>query len=322
MGHAILHAFLDSLKVFPFLILLYIIIEVIEEKVSTSKQFVKYTNGKYATMVGAGLGLIPQCGFSVVASDLYAKRYIKMGTLLAIFIATSDEALPIILSNPEKAYLIFPVLVVKFVYALLVGYGVDFVTNLIYKKKTVVEIVPPNDHSHVSDADKHNHADHSHEKEKHEKEHVDEISGCCGHNVEGKRNTWKKFLLHPLIHSLKIFAYIFIVNAVLEILIYYLGEQAIVNFMQSVTYLQPLIVPLVGLIPNCASSVLITQLLMINGITFGSAVAGLCVNAGIGLAVLFKQNKNIKQNLSVLGILYFSSVALGYVITFIETLII
>lgn len=311
MGHALLHALLDSLKVFPFLILLYIIIEVVEEKVSTSKHFVKYTNGKYATVVGAGLGLIPQCGFSVVASDLYSKRYIKMGTMLAIFIATSDEALPIILSNPEKAYLIFPLLAIKFVCALIVGYGVDFVANLIYKKKTVVEIVPPAEHEH-------NH-DHEHE---HEDTHEDEISGCCGHNVEGKRNTLKKFFVHPLIHSLKIFVYIFIVNAVLEVLIHYLGEEAIVNFMQSVTYLQPLIVPLVGLIPNCASSVLITQLLIIDGITFGSAVAGLCVNAGIGLAVLFKQNKNIKQNLSVLAILYLSSVALGYIITLIETLII
>ncbi|MBQ2864147.1 MAG: arsenic efflux protein [Clostridia bacterium] len=309
MGHALLHALLDSLKVFPFLILLYIIIEVVEEKVSTSKHFVKYTNGKYATVVGAGLGLIPQCGFSVVASDLYSKRYIKMGTMLAIFIATSDEALPIILSNPEKAYLIFPMLAIKFVYALIVGYGVDFVANLIYKKKTVVEIVPPAEHEH----------EHEHE---HEDTHEDEISGCCGHNVEGKRNTLKKFFVHPLIHSLKIFVYIFIVNAVLEVLIHYLGEEAIVNFMQSVTYLQPLIVPLVGLIPNCASSVLITQLLIIDGITFGSAVAGLCVNAGIGLAVLFKQNKNIKQNLSVLAILYLSSVALGYIITLIETLII
>jgi hypothetical protein len=129
-------------------------------------------------------------------------------------------------------------------------------------------------------------------------------------------------LLHPLIHSLKILVYIFVVNATLEVLIHFLGENAIVNFMKNVTFLQPLIVPLVGLIPNCASSVLITQLLMLNGITLGSAIAGLCVNAGIGLAVLFKQNKNIKQNLTVLGVLYFSSVALGYVITLIETLIV
>ncbi len=306
MGHALLHALLDSLKVLPFLFLLYIAIEVIEEKVSTSKQFNKYTNGKYATVVGAGLGLIPQCGFSVVASDLYAKRYIKMGTLLAIFIATSDEAVPIILSNPEKAYLIFPILLIKFIFAIIVGYSIDLILNAIYRKKTIVEIVTPDDH--------HDHDDHD-DHEEHE------ISGCCGHDIEGQRNTWKKFLLHPLIHSLKILVYIFVVNATLEVLIHFLGEDAIVNFMKNVTFLQPLIVPLVGLIPNCASSVLITQLLMLNGITLGSAIAGLCVNAGIGLAVLFKQNKNIKQNLTVLGVLYFSSVALGYIITLIETLI-
>lgn len=300
MWDVLLDAFLDSLKVFPFLIILYIIIELVEEKVSTSNKFLKYTNGKFATAVGAGLGLIPQCGFSVVASDLYSKRYIKMGTLLAIFIATSDEAVPIILSNPSKAYIIFPLLGIKFVFALIVGYGVDFVAHLIYKKKTIVEIVPPD-----TDVKRDEH-----------------LSGCCGHHVEEERNTLKKFFIHPLIHSLKIFAYIFVVNFLLGTIIFYVGEESVVSFMQSVTYLQPLIVPLVGLIPNCASSVLITQLLLLDGITFGSAVAGLCVNAGIGLAVLFKQNKNIKQNLTIVGILYVASVLLGYAITGIEMLIV
>ena len=133
MWEVLLDAVLDSVKLFPFLILLYIIIEIAEEKISTSKQFVKYTNGKYATVVGAGLGLVPQCGFSVVASDLYSRKYIRMGTLLAIFIATSDEAIPIILSNPDKAYLIFPILAIKFVFALVVGYGVDAVYSWICK---------------------------------------------------------------------------------------------------------------------------------------------------------------------------------------------
>lgn len=308
MIEALLEAFLDSLKVFPFLILLYVIIEIAEEKVSTSKQFVKYTNGKYATVVGAGLGLIPQCGFSVVASDLYSKRYIKMGTMLAIFIATSDEAIPIILSNPSQSYLIFPILAIKFVYALIIGYGVDLITTWIYKKRTIIEVVTPD---HVSHPDHH---DHDHDDEEHE--HKEElISGCCGHEVNEKRNNLKRFFVHPLIHSLKILAYIFIVNAVLNVLIHYLGEEAITNFMQSVSWLQPLIVPLIGLIPNCASSVLITQLLMLNSISLGAAVAGLCVNAGIGLAVLFKQNKNIKQNIAVVSILYLSSVILGYLIT-------
>lgn len=295
MWNVLLDALLDSLKVFPFLILLYVVIEILEEKVSTSKQFLKYTNGKYATLMGAGLGLIPQCGFSVVASDLYAKKYIKMGTMLAIFIATSDEAIPIILSNPTKAYLIFPLLGVKFVYAILVGYVVDWIYGVICRKRTVVEIVPP------------------------ETEVADEnISGCCGHHVEEHRDTFKKFFLHPLIHSLKIFLYIFVVNLALGSLIYYIGEDRVVAFMQNVTYLQPLLVPLVGLIPNCASSVLITQMLILKGITFGSAVAGLCCNAGIGLAVLFKENKNVKQNILVISILYLSSVLLGYIVTLIE----
>lgn len=295
MWNVLLDALLDSLKVFPFLILLYVVIEILEEKVSTSKQFLKYTNGKYATLMGAGLGLIPQCGFSVVASDLYAKRYIKMGTMLAIFIATSDEAIPIILSNPTKAYLIFPLLGVKFVYAILVGYVVDWIYGVICRKRTVVEIVPPE--SGIAD---------------------ENISGCCGHHVEEHRDTFKKFFLHPLIHSLKIFLYIFVVNLALGSLIYYIGEDRVVAFMQNVTYLQPLLVPLVGLIPNCASSVLITQMLILKGITFGSAVAGLCCNAGIGLAVLFKENKNIKQNILVISILYLSSVLLGYIVTLIE----
>lgn len=295
MWNVLLDALLDSLKVFPFLILLYVVIEILEEKVSTSKQFLKYTNGKYATLMGAGLGLIPQCGFSVVASDLYAKKYIKMGTMLAIFIATSDEAIPIILSNPTKAYLIFPLLGVKFVYAILVGYVVDWIYGVICRKRTVVEIVPPE--SEIAD---------------------ENISGCCGHHVEEHRDTFKKFFLHPLIHSLKIFLYIFVVNLALGSLIYYIGEDRVVAFMQNVTYLQPLLVPLVGLIPNCASSVLITQMLILKGITFGSAVAGLCCNAGIGLAVLFKENKNVKQNILVISILYLSSVLLGYIVTLIE----
>lgn len=300
MLEVLLHAFLDSIKVFPFLILLYIIIELVEERISTSKQFVKYTNGKYATMVGAGLGLIPQCGFSVVASDLYSRKYIRMGTLLAIFIATSDEAIPIILSNPDKAHLIFPILAVKFVFALVVGYSVDLIYNIICKHKTIVEIVPPTDDEVI---------------------HDHEVSGCCGHEVAEERSTLKKFFLHPLIHSLKILLYIFIVNFVLSAIIHWVGEDAVVNFMQSVKFLQPLIVPLVGLIPNCASSVLITQLLLLNSITMGSAIAGLCVNAGIGLAVLFKQNKSIKENMAVVGILYGSSVVLGYIITLIEMVI-
>ncbi len=325
MWDVVLDAVLDSLKVFPFLLLLYIIIEVVEEKISTGTKFFKYTQGKYATLVGAGLGLIPQCGFSVVASDLYARRYIKVGTLLAIFIATSDEAVPIILSNPTKAYVIFPILAIKFVFALVVGYGADLILTKYYKSNPLVK-------GTLKDISAKNH-NHEHDKE-HKQEHKNnanfelsetknenviteaelEVDGCCGHNIEGKRSTLKQFFLHPLVHSLKVFAYILAINLIMGFVIHFVGEQNVVNFMQSIVWLQPLLVAIVGLIPNCASSVLITQLYLINGISFGATISGLCVNAGIALMVLFKENKNVKHNLFIVGSLLLASVILGYAI--------
>ena len=325
MWDVVLDAVLDSLKVFPFLLLLYIIIEVVEEKISTGTKFFKYTQGKYATLVGAGLGLIPQCGFSVVASDLYARRYIKVGTLLAIFIATSDEAVPIILSNPTKAYVIFPILAIKFVFALVVGYGADLILTKYYQSHPLIK-------GTLKDISAKNH-NHEHDKE-HKQEHKNnanfelsetknenviteaelEVDGCCGHNIEGKRSTLKQFFLHPLVHSLKVFAYILAINLIMGFVIHFVGEQNVVNFMQSIVWLQPLLVAIVGLIPNCASSVLITQLYLINGISFGATISGLCVNAGIALMVLFKENKNVKHNLFIVGSLLLASVILGYAI--------
>lgn len=325
MWDVVLDAVLDSLKVFPFLLLLYIIIEVVEEKISTGTKFFKYTQGKYATLVGAGLGLIPQCGFSVVASDLYARRYIKVGTLLAIFIATSDEAVPIILSNPTKAYVIFPILAIKFVFALVVGYGADLILTKYYKSNPLIK-------GTLKDISAKNH-NHEHDKE-HKQEHKNnanfelsetknenfiteaelEVDGCCGHNIEGKRSTLKQFFLHPLVHSLKVFAYILAINLIMGFVIHFVGEQNVVNFMQSIVWLQPLLVAIVGLIPNCASSVLITQLYLINGISFGATISGLCVNAGIALMVLFKENKNVKHNLFIVSSLLLASVILGYAI--------
>ena len=325
MWDVVLDAVLDSLKVFPFLLLLYIIIEVVEEKISTGTKFFKYTQGKYATLVGAGLGLIPQCGFSVVASDLYARRYIKVGTLLAIFIATSDEAVPIIPSNPTKAYVIFPILAIKFVFALVVGYGADLILTKYYKSNPLIK-------GTLKDISAKNH-NHEHDKE-HKQEHKNnanfelsetknenviteaelEVDGCCGHNIEGKRSTLKQFFLHPLVHSLKVFAYILAINLIMGFVIHFVGEQNVVNFMQSIVWLQPLLVAIVGLIPNCASSVLITQLYLINGISFGATISGLCVNAGIALMVLFKENKNVKHNLFIVGSLLLASVILGYAI--------
>lgn len=312
MWNVVLDAVLDSLKVLPFLLLLYVVIEIVEEKVSTGAKFFGYTRGKFATFVGAGLGLIPQCGFSVIAADLYARRYIKMGTLLAIFIATSDEAIVVILSHPEKAYLIFPILLIKFIFALLVGYGVDFVL----KKHYLTHPLLSGELKDIS-AKNHNHSGQEQDHETTELESSEqelEVDGCCGHNTTGKRNTLKQFFVHPLIHSLKVFAYVLIINFVMGALVSFVGEETVIGFMQNIKWLQPVFVAFVGLIPNCASSVLITQLYLMGGISFGATISGLCVNAGIAFAVLFKENKSLKNNLIIVGLLLTLSVVLGYLL--------
>lgn len=345
----LLDAFVDSLKVLPFLLIIYIIIELLEEKASTQVKFLKYTNGKFATLVGSGIGLIPQCGFSVVASSLYAKKYISMGTLLAIFIATSDEAIPIILSSNGNEIKILPILIIKFLFALVVGYGTSLVLYLLHKGKRKSEFLSSNVHLKSLKNEEHhqfkNHEHHheniktkpkninstnpqisnnietakiensnSNELNKEELEHLGEHA-CCGHNVETKKSTFTSFIVHPMVHSLKIFAYILIINILLGIAILTIGENNIANFLQGLNWWQPLIIPIFGLIPNCASSVLITQLYLLNGISFGACVAGLCVNAGLGIAVLLKQNKNKRENITIISILYLCSVALGYILT-------
>ena len=279
--HVLEHAFIDSIKIFPFLLIAYIIIELIEYYASNKMQ--KTLSGKSAPLFGALFGLVPQCGFSVVAADMYSKRMITMGTLMAVFIATSDEAIPLMLANPDSARMLLPLLLIKLVFALLVGYLIDFVL----KSKIQRPI------SNVS-----------------EEHHT----GCCHHEIESKRNKWVELLVHPLMHSLKILVYIFIFNLIFGLIIMWVTEDALINFLQSSSIFAPFIAGLIGLIPNCASSVILTELFIMNGIDFGALVAGLCVNAGLGMVFLFKNNKNLKENLFIISILYVLSVALGYVI--------
>ena len=279
--HVLEHAFIDSIKIFPFLLIAYIIIELIEYYASNKMQ--KTLSGKSAPLFGALFGLVPQCGFSVVAADMYSKRMITMGTLMAVFIATSDEAIPLMLANPDSARMLLPLLLIKLVFALLVGYLIDFVL-----KSKIQRLI-----SNVS-----------------EEHHT----GCCHHEIEGKRNKWVELLVHPLMHSLKILAYIFIFNLIFGLIIMWVTEDALINFLQSSSIFAPFIAGLIGLIPNCASSVILTELFIMNGIDFGALVAGLCVNAGLGMVFLFKNNKNLKENLFIISMLYVLSVALGYVI--------
>lgn len=302
--HITLHAFIDTAKVLPILFLVYVFIEVIENK--CAKNWKKYTflNNKYSPLIASGVGIIPQCGFSVVATDLYSVKKISVGTLIAVYVATSDEALPILLSGGYTAdtwkYVLL-LIGIKFVYAVLLGYAINFVVNKFNKKHVVVDL-------------EHHHDDH-HDHEEEELHNHD--YGCCGHDITEDESTFKKFIMHPLFHSLKICLYILVINLIFGVILEYVGIDTLSSVMLNNTIWQPFIVGLVGLIPNCASSVVITELFVLGGISFASCVTGLCVNAGVALLVLFKTNKNIKANFGILGTLYLASTLLGFLLQFI-----
>lgn len=317
MLHTILHAFLDSLKLLPVLFLAYVLIEFIELKTSKTLEKSKLLKGGYAPLIGASAGLIPQCGFSVIATDLYAKRKISVGTLLAMYIATSDEAIPILLSYPSQYKNIFIILSVKFLLALIVGYGCNLFFKYVYRPKP--QFVGIMKFNHISEGNiktedsslQHNYfvGDVVMEENPH--------TGCCGHHIEedGHKHSFWEFIYHPVLHCLKIFAFILLVNVVFGLIIHYVGENTISNFLNSAKFIQPFLTGLVGLIPNCASSVIITNLFVMNGLSLGACISGLIANAGIGLAVLVKQNTNRKNTIFIILSLYLISVLTGLIIS-------
>lgn len=333
-------ALLDSLKILPFLLVCYVLIEVIEYVTANKVEHSKLLTSKWSTLFASSFGLVPQCGFSVVATDLFASKKIKIGTLLAVYIATSDEAVPILLTTPNKILSLIPLLLVKFVLAIVVGYSVD----LIFKKANEKRLAPsfkttPETVSNLEDENpdtilkseenpetnsgtiKQNQTDNNeienHNEDEHEHHESEHHHGCCGHDIEAKpskKDLWKRFLLHPLVHSLKIFAFILIVNIVMGGIIKLVGEENLVAFLQNSKGFAPLVSGFIGLIPNCASSVVITELYAIGGIGFGACISGLISNAGIGFMVLFKENKNMKENFAILGGLLAIGIVTGYII--------
>ena len=272
-------ALLDSLKVFPFLFLMYVLIEFLENRTNITKNK-NILRGNLAPLLGAATGIVPQCGFSVMAAKLYDKKLIRTGTVLAVFLATSDEALIILLSSGSSAIAVMPLIAVKFAVAV----GIGYLFNALMRGEKLSEL-----------------------------EEGEEIHGTpCGHDHEEDGKV-RRYLVHPLLHSLEIFAYILVVNLAFGFAMHY-AEGAIASFLQGGYWYQPLIAGLVGLIPNCASSVLVTQSYVLGALSFGGMAAGLCANAGLGFVILFKNVKSWKRNLALLGILYVISVAVGYAV--------
>ena len=287
--HVLLHSLIDTAKILPILFLVYVFIEVIENKCAKGWRKLNFLNNKYSPLLASGVGIIPQCGFSVIATDLYSEKRISVGTLLAVYIATSDEALPILLSGGytgDTWKYVLLLIGIKFLYAVMVGYIINYIVKIYNKKKLakayVTENLNTNSHEH------HDHDDsviHDHDY------------GCCGHDILEDETTFKKFIIHPLFHCLKICLYIFIINVIFGIILLpeVVGIETLSNIMLENTIFQPFIVGLVGLIPNCASSIVITELYVSNLLDLGSCISGLLSGSGIGILILFKQNKNFKN---------------------------
>ena len=264
----------DSILVFAFVFLFHVILSFIETPVSNF--LIK--RKKTSPIFGALFGLIPQCGTSVVGAELYIKKYITVGTLIAIFLSCSDEALLVLLGAwNNKTLMIFPLIGLKLVTGIVFGLLIDF----IIRKQKIIEV-----------------------------DHVEEEHECHTHHHEN--TPAHAHLIHPLIHSLKVFVYIFIINLALGTLIGFIGEDNFSNFMTTNRYLAPLFSAIIGLIPNCASSLLITELFVESHLSFGALFAGLLVNSGLGLMVLLKKKSMIKKTLLIVVTCFVIAVALGY----------
>jgi len=277
MLHVLEHTLIDAIKLLPFLFLAYLVIELIEQKAGDKTTKLIKKAGRFGPVLGSLLGIVPQCGFSAAASNLYAGKIITMGTLIAIFLSTSDEMLPILISEAVPVETIAMILGIKVVIAIAVGMIID----LIFKKKCNEET-----------------------KEEIHKLCDEEHCHCEEHGV-----IWSSIK-----HTLQIFVYILIISLILNLIIYFIGEENIAKLVLNVPVLGPVISSLVGLIPNCASSVILTQVYLENIISIGSMIAGLLVNSGIGILVLFRVNKSKKENFTILGILYLVGIISGIIL--------
>ncbi len=274
-------ALLDLVPIIPLLFLTFLATEFIEyyqfDKVSS---YIR-RSGKYAPLIGAFVASFPQCGFSIIASVLYIRGLITRGTLLAVYLSTSDEAIPVLLSMPDKSSLVIPVILIKILIGIMAGYAFDFIFPKEIKEDKTLKI-------------------------------TSEV-GCCEHNI-GKKIK-KELILHPLVHTFTISLFIFVLTLIINILITLFGSaENLGAHLMSDSIVQPFMAAFFGLIPNCAVSVALIMLFIKGSIAFSSLIAGLCSNSGLGIWIILTRNKNKKDSLILIGALFLISAFAGVII--------
>ena len=270
-------ALVDSLKMLPFLFGAYLLMEWLEHRSGEGMEALLAKARRLGPFTGALLGCVPQCGFSVAAANLYAGRVITMGTLVAVFLSTSDEAVPLLLGDPRQAGALLPLLGLKVVIGAVAGVVIDWGTGRLAKNN------PPKEEG---------------------------IHNLCGHCHCEEGNIFAAALRH----TGSIFLFILLVNLGLGGGVALLGEERLAAVLLSDSLLQPVAAALLGLVPNCAASVLLTRLYLAGAVSFGAMAGGLLSASGMGVLVLFRQNPRPRENLAVLGMVWGIGAAVGLIL--------
>ena len=274
--HSIEHAALDTLKLLPFLFLTYLLMEILEQKAGDKAEAAVRRAGKWGPLMGGALGAVPQCGFSAAASSFYAGRVLTVGTLLAVFLSTSDEMVPIMLSGIANGKANVLTLVWILLGKVVLGAITGFIVDLLWRRKDTVDI-------HLIC----------------EQEHCDCEDGPLKSAIK---------------HTLKIALYLIVIGFAINLAIELLGEDTLAALFTDLPVVGVLVAALIGMIPNCAASVTVTQLFLDGVISTGAMMAGLLTGAGVGLLVLFRLNRRPKENLLIMGVLFGSGVLWGVLI--------
>lgn len=270
-------AVIDTLKILPFLFVAFLVIEFLEHKAQDKIKHLFTRAGSAGPLIGTLLGCIPQCGFSVMCANLYSSGIIALGTLVAVFLSTSDEAVILLATAENGSYEILRLIASKIIIALIFGYAIYFIEKKKHK--------PHHHHSH--DLCEHDH---------------------CGCEENGG-------VLRPaLIHTIKVFGFLLLFTILIDFFVAFVGTDRLSHLLLSDSVFQPFLSAIIGFIPNCASSILLTQLYIEGTLSFGALIAGLCTNAGAGVLILFRDKTKIKENLKIVGIMYFCAVIPGIIL--------